>query len=246
MLRGWIRYYRVINCIWKLLVATSFCHIYCVNEAHSADIHSAVLMGSDKWQVSNKIMTLYKFWFFVFFLSLADLQFPCCTNTHTLMSISRPATGRYGLCIVRWKFSCCIRRSSSFKIISEAFSRSPLMLATNCCIEMLNSSTLHAKYTHVTLWGDQNSPVEHSAMNRVQNGTSCTCTKLKHHAMNAYGDAEVNLHILLSLAGTTLRWTLSFTPILQGRSLVLTKPFRMLRCPRWESNPNAWAVHPIA
>ena len=138
------------------------------------------------------------------------------------MSISRPVTGRYGLCTVRWKFSCCIRSSSSFKIISEAFSRSPLMLATNCCIEMLNSSTLHAKYTHVTLWGEQNSPMEHSAMNRAQNGTSCLCAKLKHHAMKAYGGIEVNLHILLSLAGTRLRWVLSFTPIpslfLQGRS----------------------------
>jgi len=67
-----------------------------------------------------------------------------------LMSISRLVTGRYELCTVRWKFSCCMRSSSSFKIISEAFSRSPLMLATNSCIEMLNSSTLHAKYTHVT------------------------------------------------------------------------------------------------
>jgi len=166
------------------------------------------------------------------------------------MSISRPVTGRYGLCIVRWKFSCCIRRSSSFKIISEAFSRSPLMLATNCCIEMLNSSTLHAKYTHVTLWGDQNSPMEHSATNRAQNGTCCPCATLKHHAMKAYGDVEVNLHILLSLTDTRLRWVLSFTPIpplfLQGRSLVLTKPFGMLRCPGWESNPNSWAVQPTA
>ena len=169
-MREWIGYTRVINCIWQLLVATSCCHSYCINIAHSADIQSGVLMGSDKWQVSNKTMTLLKLQFFVFFPSLTALQFPCCTNTPTLMSISRPVTGRYGLCIVRWKFSCCIRRSSSFKIISDAFSRSPLMFATNCCIEMLNSSTLHAKYTHVTLWRDQNSSMENTAVNRAQNG----------------------------------------------------------------------------
>jgi hypothetical protein len=34
---------------------------------------------------------------------------------------------------------------------------------------------------------------------------SSLCAKLKHHAMKAYGDVEVNLHILLSLAGTRLR-----------------------------------------
>lgn len=35
--------------------------------------------------------------------------------------------------------------------MSVAFSRSPLMLATNCWIETLNSSTLQAKYMQVTL-----------------------------------------------------------------------------------------------
>lgn len=72
--------------------------------------------------------------------TLADL-----VHVHTLMSMSKPVTGRYGLCTVRWKLSCCISSSSSFRIISDAFSRSPLMFATNCCIEMLNSSTLQAK-----------------------------------------------------------------------------------------------------
>lgn len=67
------------------------------------------------------------------------------------MSISNPSTGRNGLCTARLKFSCSINKSSLFNIISMALSLSPLIFATNCRIDTLNSSTLQAKYMHVTL-----------------------------------------------------------------------------------------------
>lgn len=70
---------------------------------------------------------------------------------YTLMSMSSPSTGLKGLWIDRWKFNCSISNNSLFKIISVAFSLSPLRFPTNCWIETLNSSTLQAKYIQVTL-----------------------------------------------------------------------------------------------
>lgn len=72
-------------------------------------------------------------------------------NQPTLISMSNPSTGLKGLWIAKWKFNCSINSNSLFRITSEAFSRSPLILATNCWIETLNSSTLHARYMQVTL-----------------------------------------------------------------------------------------------
>ena len=69
----------------------------------------------------------------------------------TLISMRNPSTGRKGRWIVRWYWSCCMRRSSLFKITSTAFSLSPWILATNWDMDTLNSSTLHARNTHVTL-----------------------------------------------------------------------------------------------